>query len=304
MGTFLRIIKFAGQNFRRNIWLSLATTSIMVLTLISVNLLFVLNLVGKSVIEMVQDKVDVSVYFKPDISDEIVLSARGFLMNQEGVKDVQFVGRDLALENFRERHKNDPAIIASLDEVGENPLGASLVVKATDPARYAPILDSLDNPTFKGTILEKSFDDHAVLIERLGAATRKVERSALALSLMFALLVVLIVVNSVRVAIYTRREEIGIMKLVGATDWFVRAPFLVEATFAGALACLLAAALIIPSVGAIQPYIIKFLGAGSPLDLVAYLRQHGLAIFGAQMLGAILLPMGIAGMAVGRYLKV
>ncbi len=304
MGTFFRVIKFAGQNFRRNIWLSLATTSIMVLTLISVNLLFILNLVGKSVIDMVQDKVDVSVYFKPDISDEIVLSARGFLMNQEGIKDVQFVGRDLALQNFRERHKNDPAIIASLDEVGENPLGASLVVKATDPAKYAPLLESLNNPTFKGAVLEKSFDDHAVLIERLGSVTRKVERSAFALSLAFAFLVVLIVINSVRVAIYTRREEIGIMKLVGASDWFVRAPFLVEAAFAGVLACLVAAAIIVPSVGAIQPYIIKFLGAGAPLDLVAYLRTNGIVIFGAQMLGAILLPMGIAGVAVGRYLKV
>jgi len=304
MGAILRVIKFAGQNFRRNIWLSLATTSIMVLMLISVNLLLVLNLVGKGVIEMVQDKVDVSVYFKPDISDEIVLAARGFLMNQDGVKEVLFVGRELALQNFRERHKNDPAIIASLDEVGENPLGSSLTVKADDPSKYAPILASLDNPTFKGTILEKSFDDHQILIERLGAVTRKVERAALALSLIFGLLVVLIVVNSVRVAIYTRREEIGIMKLVGASDWFIRAPFLVEAVFAGALACLVAVAIVIPSISAIQPYIVKFLGTATPLDLVAYIRGHGVLVFGAQFLGAILLPMGIAGMAVGRYLKV
>lgn len=304
MGAILRVIKFAGQNFKRNIWLSLATTSIMVLMLISINLLLVLNLVGHSVIEMVQDKVDVSVYFKPDISDEIVMAARGFLMNQDGVKEVLFVGRDLALSNFRERHKNDPAILASLDEVEENPLGSSLTVKATDPAKYAGILASLDNPTFKGTILEKSFDDHQILIERLGSATKKVENSALMLSLIFGLLVALIVVNSVRVAIYTRREEIGIMKLVGASDWFIRAPFLVEAVFAGALACLVAIAIVIPSISAIQPYIVKFLGSTSPLDLVAYVRGHGILIFGAQFLGAILLPMGIAGMAVGRYLKV
>lgn len=284
-------------------WLSLATTSIMVLTIISVNLLFLFNLIGNKAIKLVEDKVDVSVYFKPDISDEIVLSARSFLTEQDGVRDVQFVGRDLALERFRERHKSDPAIIASLDELEENPLGASLKIKAEDPSKYKIILDSLDNPTYRGTILEKSFDDHQILIEKLGAATKKVEKSVLALSVMFAFIVILIVVNSVRVAIYTRREEIGIMKLVGASDWFIRLPFLLEATFAGALAAFVAVLVVIPTVGVIQPYMVKFFGTET-VDLIAYLRSHGLALFGTQILGAMLLPMGIAGAAVGRYLKV
>lgn len=275
----------------------------MVLTIISVNLLFMLNLIGGKAIKMVEDKVDVSVYFKPDTSDEIVLSARSFLTEQDGVSDVQFVGRDLALERFRERHKSDPAIIASLDELEDNPLGASLKIKAKDPSKYRPILDSLDNPTYRGTILEKSFDDHQILIEKLGVATKKVERSALALSLIFAFIVILIVVNSVRVAIYTRREEIGIMKLVGASDWFIRLPFLIEATLAGALAAFVAALIVIPTVGAIQPYMVKFFGANT-VDLITYFRSHGVAVFGTQLLGAILLPMGIAGVAVGRYLKV
>lgn len=303
MTTLLRVFRFALQNFRRNLWLSLATTSIMALTIISVNLLFLFNLIGNKAIKLVEDKVDVSVYFKPDTSDEIVLSARSFLTEQDGVRDVQFVGRDLALERFRERHKNDPAIIASLDELEENPLGASLKIKAEDPSKYKIILDSLDNPTYRGTILEKSFDDHEILIEKLGAATKKVEKSALALSLMFAFIVILIVVNSVRVAIYTRREEIGIMKLVGASDWFIRLPFLLEATFAGALAAFVAVLVVIPGIGAIQPYMVKFFGTEA-VDLITYFRSHGFALFSTQLLGAMLLPMGIAGAAVGRYLKV
>ncbi|MBI2099085.1 ABC transporter permease [Candidatus Uhrbacteria bacterium] len=300
---FFRVFKFAGQNFRRNIWLSLATTSIMTLTLISVNLLFALNVIGAKAIKMVEDRVDVIVYFKTDISDDIVLSARTFLMDRKAVKDVQFVGRDLALQKFRERHKDDPAILASLDEVGANPLGASLIVKASDPKEYEAILSSLDNPAYKDAILEKSFEDHRTLIEKLTSVTAKLKRSALALSLIFALIVMLIVVNSVRVAIYTRREEIGIMKLVGASDWFVRAPFLIEAAFAGVLAMFAAVAIVLPAVGALQPFLAKFFGSGA-IDLAFYFRQNGLVIFGAQLSGAILLPMGIAGMAVGRYLKV
>ena len=303
MTTFLRIFKFAGQNFRRNIWLSLATTSIMVLTLISVNLLFFLNIVGRNAIKIVEDRIDVIIYFKPDISDDIVLSARTFLLDHKGVADVQFVGRDLALQRFRERHKDDPAILASLEEVGDNPLGASLVLKANDPTQYDAILSSLDNPIYSGAILEKSFEDHRTLIEKLVAVTRKVERSALMLSLTFVMIVMLIVVNSVRVAIYTRREEIGIMKLVGASNWFVRAPFLIESIFCGAIAAIVTLGMVIPAASAVQPYLVKFFGAGA-MDIVGYLRAHAVLVFGGQFLGAILLPMGISGLAVGRYLKV
>lgn len=303
MTTALRVFKFAGQNFKRNIWLSLATTSIMAITLISVNLLFILNVLGKSALALVEERVDVTVYFKQNVSDEIVLSARSFLLDRKGVKDVQFVGRDLALERFRERHQADPAILASLDELGGNPLGSSLVVRATDPSFYESILAALGNPTYKDVILEKSFDDHRLLIEKLSSVTGKIKSSALVLSLTFAALVMMIVINSVRVAIYTRREEIGIMKLVGASNWFVRAPFLLEAMFAGALAAILATLVVIPGTAAIQPFIVKFFGTDG-INLMAYFKDHGLAFFGAQFLGATILPMSISGLAVGRYLKV
>lgn len=301
--SFLRIAKFAFQNFWRNIWLSLVTVTILVLTLVSINILVVLSFLAQTAVASVQEKVDVSVYFKPDVSADTVQDVRSYLLGLSQVRDVEYVSREDALENFRSLHGDNAAIMVSLEELEENPLGATLIVKAYDPADYPFVLETLDNPQFTTFIEDKNYDDHKEVIQRIDNISSRVQRFGIVLSAVFVCIAVLIVVNTIRVAIYTHREEIGIMKLVGASDWFVRAPFLVEGVVYAFLATLILAGLIYPVIILSEPYINGFFD-GSNVGLVSFFNNNSLYIFGAEFAALAFLNIMSAGFALGRYLKV
>ena len=160
---------------------------------------------------------------------------------------------DEALSDFKKRHENDPKILDALNELDQNPLGASLVIKAKRTDDYPFLLEALKNPQFDFSIESKTYDDHAEAIKRvrdLGASARVFGAILIAI---FGLFSVLIVFNTVRVAIYTQREEIGIMRLVGASGSFVRLPFVLEGIFIALLASLIAAVIIAGAVTFIEP---------------------------------------------------
>lgn len=296
-----RVVKFAFKDLWRNLGLSLMTVSILMLTYLSLNLLVIVNFFTDAAIQAVENRVDVSVYFGPDVSDERILGVRGDLVSLPEVKDVQFISRDQALAQFRKNHADQPEILAALQEVGENPLGAVLVIKARDAASYGPILEALDSPSVKSLVADKTVEDHRLLIERLTTVTDRIQRAALGLSLVFALISLLIVFNTIRVAIYIHREEIAIMRLVGASGNFVRLPFLIETFIFNVVALAVVAALLYPALGVIEPAARAFFDAD--ISLAAYYRAHWLQIFGYQLGIVTLLSMVATGLSMGRYLK-
>jgi cell division transport system permease protein len=301
--TILRIFKFAFQNFWRNIWLSLVTVTILVLTLFSINILVVLNFLAQAATASVQDKVDVSVYFKSDASDDVVKNVRSYLLGLSQVKEVKYVSREEALDNFKKLHQENQAIMSSLDELDQNPLGSTLVIKAKNPGDYSFILETLDNPEFINFIEDKNYDDHAEVIQKINNISSRVDKFGLVLALIFVFIAILIVLNTVRVAIYTHREEIGIMKLVGASDWFVRTPFLVEGAIYAFIAAVILMVLIYPILILSEPYINGFFD-GQTVGLVAYYNQNFIYIFGAEFLALAVLNILSASLALNRYLKV
>lgn len=298
-----RTITFSFQNFWRNVWLSLLTTSILALALISVNVLVSLNVIARTAVGAVQDRIDVSVYFKPDASADVVAEARSYLLSIPEVKSVDFTSPDLALQKLKERHANDPVILESVKELEANPLGAVLAVKARNPDDYPKILAALENPTFAPLVAEKNFGDHRAIIERIQNIANKIQRSAMVVSLIFVLIAALIVFNSIRVAIYTRREEIGIMRLVGASNSFIRSPFLLEAAAYSVLATILAAAVVLPLLAATGASFARFFD-NTTFNLFDYFIQNAPAIFSLEFFGALILSFLAAGLAVGRYLKI
>ena len=223
-----RVLKFAFQDIWRNFWLSFVTITLLLITFLSFNILISLNYLTQEVTKNIEGRIDVSVYFIPDASDEQVRGAKIFLESLPAVAGVGLVTREDAIQQFRERHKDDTEILASLDELDKNPLGATLVIKAKSIGDYPAILATLDAKPYKDIVQDKNFADHRVLIERIGRWTDKIRTTAAVLSLIFIAIVMMIVFNTVRMAIYTHREEIGIMKLVGASNWFVRAPYIAE----------------------------------------------------------------------------
>lgn len=296
-----RVVKFAFKDFWRNLGLSLMTISILVLTYMSLNLLVVVNFFTDAAINVIENRVDISVYFGPQVSDDRIMGVRGNLTSLPEVKDVTFISRDEALEQFKKNHADEPSILAALQEVGENPLGAVLVIKANDASQYGPILEALDSPAIKSLVEDKSVQDHRELIERLTGVTDRVQRAALGLSLVFALISLLIVFNTIRVAIYIHREEIAIMRLVGASSNFVRIPFLIETVMFNLISLGIVAALTLSAVDIVEPAARAFFDADVAIG--GYYRDHWLQIFGYQLGAVTFLSLVATALSMRRYLK-
>lgn len=303
MRSTARVIKFAAQGFRRNVWLSVITTSIMVLALFSVNILLGLNILAKEAISSVEKRIDVSVYFKQDASEQVVGEAKSYLLSLPHVRSVEVTTSEEALERLKARHADNTIISESVATLEENPLGASLSVKARSPEDFPAILTALENPTFASAIAEKNYDDHRRVIERIQSIAGKVERGAIVISIVFTAIAALIVFNSIRIAIYTHREEIGIMRLVGASNWFIRTPFIIESMFYSLLAGTIAIVVLFPVLSLVGPSISNFFD-GTSFNIFEYFRQNAFWIFGSELLGAAILSVVASSVAVGKYLKV
>lgn len=301
--TFFRVLHFAWQSFWRNIWLSLATVTIIILAFLAVNILIVVNVVTDSAIDVLQDKIDVSIYFHDDVLETQVFEVQTFLSALPQVSEITYISQQTALDAFREKHQTDTTIISSLDELSENPLSASLTVKAKNIADYPEIVALVDDSTYADLIAKQTFDNHREFIDRFKEVSDNITKVGVATSLVFVIVALLIVLNTIRVAIYTHRQEITIMKLVGATNWFIRAPFVIESALYGAAACIIAFILFYPLLGLIQPYIATFFSTTS-INVVQYFRDNFLYIFGLELLIVIILTSLSSVIAVRRYLRI
>ncbi|NQV89175.1 MAG: hypothetical protein HQ488_02540 [Parcubacteria group bacterium] len=298
-----RVTKFAFQNFWRNFWLSLITVSMLVLTLVTINILLVLNVVTEEAITLVEDRIEVSVYFHDTVDDAKVMGAVEYLRDLAQVRDVETISADEAYEQFVERHSDDEQIMASLTELGSNPFGPTLVVKANEAEDFEMIIDALDNPQFRDDIREKDFSDYQEIVERIRGTTDRIASFGIALSIIFLLIAILIVFNTVRIGIFIHREEIAIMRLVGASNWFIKAPFHLEMIILSLLSVLLTAAIAYPVVGLLEPKFSVYFGAQSA-GLVDFFTTNGLWIFGGQFLVLVVVTVLSTSMAMRRYLKV
>ncbi|TAK03815.1 FtsX-like permease family protein [Patescibacteria group bacterium] len=304
MTTVLRVIKFAGQNILRNFWLSVITVSMMTFTLLSVNVLVALSLVADRAIAYVEDKVEVSVYFKAEATEAHVADAAGFLRALEQVRDVRVTTSDEALERFKARHERDATVLASLQEIGKNPFGPTLVVKARAPGDFPFIMEALDRPQFADDVREKDFTDYQGVIDRIRETTDRARAVGVTVAGTFFAIALLIVFNTVRLGLVIHREEIGIMKLVGATSAFVRTPFLVETVLLSLVATLVSAALVIPAVAAADPALGAFFDGAATLDLLGFYRREGIMVFGIQFAVLAATSMIATGFAMRKYLRV
>lgn len=298
-----RLLKFAGQSILRNFWLSFVTTSVLLLTMLTVNMLIVMNVLADATINSIADKVQVEVYFIQGTSQDIQQSVHGYLAALPQVKDIAVIPAEVSLEAFKTLHADDPEILAALEEVDGNPIGDSLLISADQPDDFEFILTALDSsPEFAPYIKERNFADHKMVIERLSDFSNQVRWGGLGLAGFFALISVLIVFNTIRVAIYVHRDEIAVMKLVGAQDWFVRGPFLLEAVFYSAAATVIMAAICGFIFKFMEPQIRSFF-AGVDVSLTTYYWENAILIFGAQFLAFAVLSMITTLFAMRKYLK-
>ena len=300
--TPFRIVKAAMQNVFRNAWLSAATVLVLTLALASVNVLVGVNALLGQAVHILESKIDVTVFFKPDANPNEVTQARFFLEDLPQVKSVDLIPPDKALELFKQRHQTDAEIIDALGELDKNPLGATVRVTARKTSDYPFIIEALKNPQFAEAIETKTYDDHAESIERVRELADNARIGGSALIIVFTLIGILIVFNAVRVAIYTQREEIGIMRLVGASSPYVRFPFVIQGIFLAALALGLAAGLVAMGIAWADPALKPLYDGGETGLRAAFIDgwPHLLLVEAGSLM---LLVSVTAWAAVGKHLK-
>ncbi|MDP2664211.1 MAG: permease-like cell division protein FtsX [bacterium] len=238
MSAFKRVIKSGWQGFSRDGGLVLANIFILVLTISVITSLFLFKESSKFIMESLREKVDVSVYFKYDVSEEEILDVQKEIASISEVKSVSYVSRDEALEVFVERHKDDPVLLESLEEVGINPFLASLDVKAFEASQYETLAALLESFRFESLVEKVDYHERKPVIDKIYSLTSNFNVIGIAVSLLFAIIAALVTFNTIRLAIYSLREEIKIQRLVGASNWFIRGPFLFQGAVAGGIAAL------------------------------------------------------------------
>lgn len=303
LASILRVIKFAIQDFFRNFWLSFITISIVILTLFSVNVLTILQILTTQALSEVEEKIDLVLSFSPRAPQTDIERFREHFAGHPAVRDTAYVSADESLAAFRDKHKGDETLEGVLEQLEENPLGASLVIQTHDLAGYEQVLQDLEGSETLPleSVLTKDFRDHRELMSRIRMVTERVTQIGYAVIAVFLVITVLIMFNTIRVGIYTHREEIGVMKLVGASNMFVRAPFIIQAVWLSFLAFVISVLIWMPVLGVLQPYFAEFFAS---FDLVAFMLENGLSIFGYQFAILLLVNVLSATVAINRYLKV
>ena len=285
--------------FWRNAWLSAATIIVMTLVLFVVGNLVFLGALSHTVLRSLESKIDVSVYFTPDAPEQEILTLKREMEARPDVKEVSYVSRDSALASFRERHKDSALIVGALDELDDNPLQASVNIKAADSSQYGAISDFLAEK--KSPIVSKiNYFENQDVIDRLSSIVGSVRGAGAVLTIFLAFVAVLVAFNTIRMAIYTVREEIKIMRLVGASRWFIRGPFLVTGLLYGAAAGALITLAFLPLTWLAAP---KLLLLVPDFNLFRYFISNGLEFFLIMLGAGIFLGVVSSLIAVRRYLE-
>ena len=302
MLSFLRVVRFAIQDIVRNASLSFMTVLILILMLLSINAIVVVRLLTTEATTAVKDRIDVSIYFRYTADETQVSEIRNFVQSFPEVTDSTFYTKEEVLEQFRETYKDQEEIVGALDELEENPLGPTMVVKTRDPGDYQKIIAALSVPEYEHLIESKTFQDTELAISRIDLITKQVERFSFALSAFFAIIAFIIIFNTIRVSIYTQRIEISIKKLVGATNWFVRGPYIVSGIIFSALSASLAFGIMYLIGGFLDPYLAVMIGEGA--FLTSYFTSHILLLLGSQFLVVLALTAFSSFIAMRRHLRV
>jgi cell division transport system permease protein len=301
-----RVVTGGTKNFVRSGAVSFATVLIMTVTLMIIGLLIFLSALLTYTLVEVENKVDVSVYFTTAAAEGDILNLKDKLTSLPQVESVTYTSAADALQQFEQRHANDQLTLNALNELGSNPLGGSIAIQAHDPTEYQTVVDYINNdPDLNqngASIIDHiDYDQNKEVIDRLTSAIHATEQAGLVIVVIFAIASTIIALATVRLAIYSARDEIAVMRLVGASNGYIRGPFIVAGILAGLLSSIIALLLFLPATWYVGTHLSNWLGG---FDLFTYFIQNFLFV-GGMIVGSGILLGGFASyLAVRRYLRV
>ncbi len=301
MPVLSRILRFGFQNFWRYGFASLATVAVLVIALSLFLTLILFRVVTTAAVSSIQDKIDISVYFKAAAPDDQVQAIREAVATLPEVQNVDYVSKEQALQLFRDRHQDDPVITQAVNELTTNPLLAHLNIKARDTNDYPAIAEYFEsNDNVKQYVESVSYFENKVVIDRLNAITSSVNRGVLVLTIVLTIVAALVVFNTIWLAIFANREEIIIMRLVGASNALVRGPYVVTGVLAGAVAAATSFLVAIPVIHIVSPYLRALIPT---FTMTTYFYRNAIFLLAYLMVFGIVLGGTASLLAIRRYLK-
>ena len=278
----------------------------MVVALLMIGSTMLISAFLHGTLQQVEDKIDINVYFNVNAAEEDILDLKQSLESLPEVSEVTYISKEQALEEFTERHQNDELTLQALKELDENPLRARFNVKAISPDKYDSIAQILEADSVISTgdgesfIDKVNYRDNRLVIDRMTDLVNGVETGGAILTVVLIAISVLITFNTIRLVIYISKEEISVMRLVGAGKMYIRGPFIVEGIIYGIVAALIAVGLFYPITLTIKNYTQELYGG---VDLFTYYISNFTEIFLVILLSGIALGSVSSILAVRKYLK-
>lgn len=298
-----RITNLGLTNFWRNRWLSLASTLVMTLTLLIISIFVIMTMVINKTTDRIKSKMDITVYFNDSATTEEIADLQQKLAARADVSEVKYVSKEEALQIWNQTQKNQQ--IKDLITADENPLPRSLAIKATNPEKLIEIDSYLSSDDFSSIIHKISYEENKIIIDKLLAITSFIKKLGWLFSGIFIIVSVLVILNTIRLAIFTRKSEIEIMRLVGASDRFIKMPFVIEGALYGIIACILAFILMWLGVYIIiAPLVTQYLGTAVTENLKSFFISYIFYIIFLQFLVGIAVGVGCSLFSIRKYLKV
>ncbi len=299
-----RIIVSGFRSFVRSGFTSLAGVLVMTITLFVITSQIFVQAALNSALNDIKEKVDITVYFIPNVDQDDIKEVEFALKALPEVKDVTYTSQDDALSQFKEKHSNDFLTIQALEELGENPLGASLNVKAKDPSQYESISKyfeesgALSNDNLN--IIDKiDYHDNKLIIDKLSSIITKAEKLGLLISFILIIISIIITFNTIRLIIYMSKEEISVMRLVGAGSRYIRGPFIVSGMLVGAISAIVTAIIFIPVSMWLGNTMTDFVG----MNMFDYFKSNFIQLFLIMILSGIIIGGISSVFAIARYLR-
>lgn len=299
-----RIGKTGFINFWRNGFVSLASVSIMIVTLTVIGLIIFAGALFSASLMELQGKVDINVYFVTSAPESDIIGIKKDLEALPEVRTVEYLSREQVLDRFKARHENDQLTLQALEELGGNPLGATLNIHAKETSQYESIVKFLESKTTGASgsasmISKINYYDNKSAIDNLSKIITASKRIGSLLVVLFALISILITFNTIQLVIYTAREEISVMRLVGASTAYIRGPFVVTGIMYGGLASVVTLLLLYALSLWLAPSTQSFFG---DINLATYYLNNFPQIFLIIVGSGIFLGAVSSYLAVRRYL--
>jgi cell division transport system permease protein len=291
-------------SFRRNGIVSIASVLITTITLSVIAGLIFLNAILNYSLTDIRNKVDVTIYFTSNATETTILDLKGSLEQLPEVANVEYVSEETALAIFKERHQNDYVTLQALEEIGDNPLGASLNVKAKETSQYETVVKFLEGDSASVKVASASIDkinyyQNKAVIDRLSILANGAERLGFIISLVMVVISIMITFTTIRLAIFIAREEIGIMRLVGANNRYIRGPFMMEGIIYGVVASVITMVIFYPFTYWLGNHLSDFFG----MNLYDYFTSNFFQIFAIVLASGIVIGVISSWIATSRYLK-